>query len=138
VAIGFSPNQIVFDILRAMSGVGPSLLMPNAAALLGSAWPDTRAKHDVQRKALAFCIFGAIAAAGYIVGGAWGAGIIENGYRWGWIYWSMAIVCAFVAIASWLVIPQSKGLTGRVSGTVDYLGSAVGVTGLTLLFIALK
>ena len=113
-------------------------MMPNAAALLGSAWPDTRAKHDTQRKALAFCIFGAVAPAGYIIGGGWGAGIIRSGYRWEWIYWSMGLVSASIAVASWLVIPQSKGLTGRVSGTVDYLGSAVGVTGLVLVFIALK
>jgi len=113
-------------------------MMPNAAALLAGAWPDIRSRHDQSRKMLAFCVFGAIAPGGYVLGAAWGAAVVETGLRWSWIYWSMAIVCIGLAVVSWVVIPNTQGLNGKGEGRVDYLGSAVGVTGLIFVFISLK
>jgi MFS family permease len=138
IAAGFAGNHIVFDVLRALSGIGPSIMMPNAAALLAGAWPNMSSKHDQSRKMLAFCIFGAIAPGGYILGGGWGSAVIYTGLRWGWIYWSMAIVCAALASAAWVVIPDTEGLNGKGEGTVDYIGSVFGVTGLVLVFVSLK
>ncbi|KAA8914488.1 major facilitator superfamily domain-containing protein [Sphaerosporella brunnea] len=138
LAAGFARNHVVFDVMRALSGIGPSVMMPNAAALLAGAWPDSSSKHDQNRKMLAFCIFGAIAPGGYILGAAWGSGITETGLQWGWIYWSLAIVCAGLALAAWVVIPNTPGLNGRGQGTVDYIGSIVGVAGLVFVFVALN
>jgi MFS family permease len=138
VAAGFARNHIVFDVLRALSGIGPSIMMPNAAALLAGAWPDSSSKHDQSRKMLAFCIFGAIAPGGFILGAAWGSALVHTGLQWRWIYWSMAIVCAALAVAASVVIPNTQGLNGKGEGTVDYLGSVVGVAGLVLVFVSLK
>lgn len=138
IAIGFAKNHIVYDVLRALAGIGPAMLMPNAAALLGGAWPDVRSKHDQSRKMLAFCIFGAVAPAGYILGTAWGAAVIQTGLQWSWIYWTMAIVCLGFGAASWAVIPNTQGLNGRGEGKLDYLGSFVGVAGLILVFVSIK
>lgn len=138
IAIGFVRNYIVYDILRALAGIGPSIMMPNAAALLASAWPDVRSVHDQQRKVVAFCVFGAIAPAGYVLGAAWGSAVIATGLHWGWIYWSMAIVCFALAIAGAVAIPNTPNLNGRGKGSVDYLGSALGVAGLVLVFVSLK
>jgi MFS family permease len=55
IAIGFSPNEIVYDGLRALAGIGLSALMPNASALFGTAYPPG------QRKNVVFAIFGAVA-----------------------------------------------------------------------------
>jgi MFS family permease len=138
IAAGFARNHIVFDVLRALSGIGPSIMMPNAAALLAGAWPNTSSRHDQSRKRLAFCIFGALAPGGYILGAVWGCAVTYTGLRWGWIYWSMAIVCAALALAAWVVIPNTQGLNGKGEGTVDYLGSVFGVAGLVLVFVSLK
>jgi len=52
---GFAPNDIVYDIFRALAGIGPSALMPNAAALFGTAYPPG------PRKNIVFAVFGAVA-----------------------------------------------------------------------------
>lgn len=112
-------------------------MMPNAAALLGGAWQgeDQRSR---RMKMVAFCTFGAIAPGGYILGGAWGAGIIHAGAHWGWVYWSMAIVCAGLTVAAWWLVPDNEVTNGRGSGGFDWWGSLAGVCGLVMVFIALK
>jgi MFS family permease len=55
IGIGFAPNEIVYDVLRALAGIGLSALMPNASALFGTAYPPG------QRKNIVFAIFGAVA-----------------------------------------------------------------------------
>jgi MFS family permease len=55
LATGFAPNEIVYDVFRALAGIGPSALMPNASALFGTAYqPGTR-------KNIVFAVFGAVA-----------------------------------------------------------------------------
>ena len=132
IASGFAKDEVQFDIFRAMVGIGPSIMMPNAAALLALAWTQQ------WKKNLAFVVFGAVAPAGFVLGAGWGAGITETGVRWEWIYWSMAIVTAFYAVASWWVIPEKGGMNDFHSMGFDVPGSVTGVAGLALIFIALK
>lgn len=132
LACGFAPNAVSFDIFRALSGIGPSILMPNAAALLAHGWKEQ------WKKNLAFAIFGAIAPAGFVVGAATGAVITECGGTWEWIFWSMAIIAAAYAVAGWWVIPGKGRMNMYGTGSVDYLGSFVGVAGLVLIFVSLK
>ncbi|PUU79967.1 major facilitator superfamily domain-containing protein [Tuber borchii] len=132
IASGFAKDEVQFDIFRAMVGIGPSIMMPNAAALLALAWTQQ------WKKNLAFVVFGALAPAGFILGAGWGAGITETGVRWEWIYWSMAIVTAFYAVASWWVIPETGGMNDFHSTGFDVPGSVTGVAGLALIFIALN
>lgn len=132
LAAGFAPNPVCFDIFRALSGIGPSILMPNAAALLANGWKEQ------WKKNLAFAIFGAVAPGGYLVGGAVAAFIIKRGGSWEWIYWSMAIVAAGYAVACWLVIPGEGGMNRYGTGKVDWIGSFFGVSGLVLIFVSLK
>lgn len=132
LAAGFAPNSISFDIFRALAGIGPSILMPNAAALLANGWKEQ------WKKNLAFAIFGAIAPAGFVVGAAAGAVITECGGTWEWIYWSMAICAMVYALLSWLVVPNKGGMNKPGIGNVDYVGSFFGVAGLVLIFVSLK
>ncbi|KAI5845794.1 major facilitator superfamily [Morchella snyderi] len=132
LACGFAPNGISFDIFRALAGIGPSILMPNAAALLANGWREQRKKN------LAFAVFGAIAPAGFVIGCATGAVITECGGRWEWIFWSMAIVAAVIAVMGWVVIPGGGRMNIRGEGDVDWIGSFVGVAGLVLVFVALN
>lgn len=138
IAAGFSPSQIPFDVFRALAGIGPSMLMPNASALLAAAWPDPRRPRDRKMKQLAFTVFGAIAPGGYIVGTAWGSAITQLGASWRWVYWSMAIGAAVLGLAAALIVPGSRGFNGRGRGGFDFLGSVLGVAGLVLVFVSLK
>lgn len=134
------PGEISFDIVRALAGFGPSLMMPNAAGLLGAAWMGGGGKRDEKMKRLAFGIFGAIAPAGFMVAGAWASAVVQTGSRdWRWIFWSMAIVCAALTVASWFVIPEAldKG-SGEGLREFDFLGSVLGVVGLVMVFCGIK
>jgi len=79
-------DHIAFDELRPLAGIGLSIMMPNVAALLAGAWPDTKYRRDQSRKMLAFCVFDTITPDGYVLSAAWGAAITETGLLWGWIY----------------------------------------------------
>ncbi|KAJ5503781.1 hypothetical protein N7463_006655 [Penicillium fimorum] len=55
-------NQIFFDCCRALQGIGPAMLLPNAIAILG------RTYRLGLRKEMIFSLFGATAPGGFIVG----------------------------------------------------------------------
>jgi MFS family permease len=56
-------NKIFFDCCRALQGIGPATLFPNAIAILGRTYPPGL------RKEMIFSLFGATAPGGFIVGG---------------------------------------------------------------------
>jgi len=124
-------SAVCFDVFRALLGIAPAMLMPNAAALLGTAFqPGT------WKKNAAFAALGAVAAGGYVAGTLW-AGICADALNdWRWTYWSMAIACVFmVGLAAWLV---PSGLNVRRPGSVDWPGAFLGVVSLILIFFAFK
>lgn len=106
------------------------MLMPNAAALLGTAFSPG------VKKNLAFAIFGAIAPAGYILGLAWGGLFDQVVGDWRWTYWSTSIVAGLFGIASWAAIP--KELNAVASGKFDFWGAITSVTGLVLVYFSIK
>ncbi|KAF4587848.1 major facilitator superfamily transporter [Ophiocordyceps camponoti-floridani] len=57
-------------ISRAMQGVGPAVTLPNALAVLGTAYPPGH------RKAMVFAMFGAVAPVGAVVGGVFSTAVI--------------------------------------------------------------
>ncbi|KAF4544545.1 MFS-type transporter [Lasiodiplodia theobromae] len=124
----FFDSDVVFDIFRALGGIGPAMLMPNASALLASAFKPGFKKN------LAFAIFGAVAPGGYVAGLAWGGIFTQLVGDWRWTYWSMSILCLGSGVIAHLVIPNALNIAH--GGSFDYLGSAVGVSGLVLIFFA--
>lgn len=126
----FFDSDVVFDIFRALGGIGPAMLMPNASALLASAFKPGFKKN------LAFAIFGAVAPGGYVAGLAWGGIFTQLAGDWRWTYWSMSILCLASGALAHVVIPNALNIAH--GGSFDYLGSAVGVSGLVLIFFAFK
>ncbi|KAB2570697.1 putative MFS-type transporter [Lasiodiplodia theobromae] len=124
----FFDSDVVFDIFRALGGIGPAMLMPNASALLASAFKPGFKKN------LAFAIFGAVAPGGYVAGLAWGGIFTQLVGDWRWTYWSMSILCLGSGAIAHMVIPNALNIAH--GGSFDYLGSAVGVSGLVLIFFA--
>lgn len=129
---GFAHNIILFDIARAMTGVGNSVLVPNSFALLARSFPPFSVKKNIAFAFLGFC-----APAGYIFGGLIGAVCAEK-ITWRWGYWLWAIGCLVLGVVTFVVVPHSVGspIPGLSLKQFDYLGGLLGITGLILFAFA--
>ncbi|MCJ1481803.1 Low affinity NH4+ transporter [Schaereria dolodes] len=127
----YSKSQEFFDFCRAMQGIGPALLLPNALAIFGLTYPPGLKKN------LIFALFGATAPGGFVVGAAF-SGLLAERAWWPWAYWIMAIVCCLCAVLGIFLIPKYPEDTSddpdRMS--FDWLGAITGVTGLVLFNVA--
>ncbi|KAI9711867.1 MAG: hypothetical protein M1820_002012 [Bogoriella megaspora] len=131
---GFTPytkHQIFFDFCRAMQGIGPALLMPNALALFGRAYAPGIKKN------LVFALFGAMAPAGFVIGAAFGSLFAEYTW-WPWAFWSYGIAAFGLSIISLLVIPKAVGEkpSPEQRPGFDWTGSLLSVAGLVLVNVA--
>ncbi|KAF2809162.1 YOR378W-like protein [Mytilinidion resinicola] len=129
---GFSAypkHQIFFDVCRAMQGIGPALLMPNALALFG------RAYSPGIRKNIVFSFFGAAAPAGFVIGATSGSFFGQVAW-WPWAFWSFGITCFALGVLSMFIIPNALSDRPAKSPGFDWSGSIVGVCGLVLVNIA--
>lgn len=132
---GFSSwsNQIFYDCCRAIQGIGPAMLLPNAVAIFGQTYPPGR------RKEFVFSLFGACAPGGFVVGGVFSS-IFAQLVWWPWAYWVNGIVCFVLAGLGFLVIPYTSRprMDDNVSTVVrlDILGATTGIAGLILINFA--
>ncbi|KAK6456516.1 major facilitator superfamily domain-containing protein [Scheffersomyces xylosifermentans] len=125
--VGFSSSSILFDIMRALQGIGPAIMMPNSQALIGSYYPPGF------RKNMSMCLFGSVAPTGFIIGALFG-GLFSQLVWWPWNFWLCGIVSYAVAAFAYFIIPQNIG--GKPGGSFDYWGSISGVSGLVLINFA--
>ncbi|KAK3682323.1 major facilitator superfamily-domain-containing protein [Podospora appendiculata] len=127
-------NVIMFDICRALQGIGPSILLPNGLAILGSSYPDGPRKHMV------FAIFGAMAPSGAVLGACF-ASLFALTW-WPWAFWVFAIVLCLLALLAVAAVPappirHSEPTTFRTKvKQIDLLGASVGITSLLLINVA--
>ncbi|KAI0480634.1 major facilitator superfamily transporter [Xylariaceae sp. FL0804] len=154
-AVCAPPRQryAAFVVARALQGIGPAVLVPNAVALLGVTYVPG------PRKAMLFAVFGAMAPASAVVSPAV-TGLIALAW-WPCAFWALALVLALVAAAGLYVIPADEershhhGAGGGGGGggpaaaaarrrggfrglcaELDVLGALTGVTGLVLISVA--
>ncbi|OQO05858.1 hypothetical protein B0A48_09953 [Cryoendolithus antarcticus] len=128
-------TYVLFIWARVLSGIGPSICLPNALALLGVLYQPGK------RKNMAFALFGALAPTGSIVGAAFG-GIFALAW-WPWAFWSTALVLVAIAIIGKFAIPDPpRAIDSRAKTWLqlfhlcDPLGSITGVTALVLINFA--
>ena len=130
-----STGPIFFDCCRALQGIGPAFLLPNAIAILGRAYEPGR------RKEMVFSIFGATAPGGFVFGAVFSS-IFGQFAWWPIAYWVLAATCLVLAGAGYLLIPhtphpQFDGKDGIfMASRVDTWGSVTGVTALVLINLA--
>lgn len=132
-------NQIFFDCCRALQGVGPALLLPNAVAILGRTYAPGL------KKDMVFCLFGATAPGGFILGATF-CSLLAQRVWWPWGYWIMGIVCFLFAVLGFVVIPRDEhdvpndaskqGEEISTFSRLDGLGAITGITGLVLINFA--
>ncbi|CAF4751243.1 unnamed protein product [Rotaria socialis] len=84
-------DDIYFDVMRALQGIGPATLLPNAVALLARAYPNCK------RKSFVFSMFGATAPIAFIMGALFRS-IFAELVWWPWAQWVLAIFCVILAI----------------------------------------
>ena len=84
IATGFAPNFIALCTLRAMTGIGGGIMVPNCIALLGITFPPGFWRN------IAMALF----VSGAPVGGAGGgviAGLLAQLASWRWMFWFLYV-----------------------------------------------
>lgn len=123
-------DQIFFDVCRALQGIGPAVLLPNALAILGRTYPPGR------RKDMVFSIFGATAPGGFLLGAVFSSMLAQLAW-WPWGYWILCIYCVLLSGASFMVIPSADPIAWPIpKERFDCWGTTVGVAGLIFLNVA--
>lgn len=130
--LGFSTNNIMLDICRAMQGLGPAAFLPSSVSILGSTY------RPGPRKNLVFAVYGASAVIGFTFGILVG-GLVAEYITWGWYFWIGSCLAAITAVTSYLYIPsdiQEKRNT-KAKVHMDWLGAVLTASGLILLAFAI-
>ncbi|KAF2814062.1 major facilitator superfamily MFS-1 [Mytilinidion resinicola] len=157
IICGFSKSTIMLSAFRAMQGIGPALLVPNAMALVGRTFPMG------MKRNLVFSLFGACGPTGWVTGAFFSSLCAQLGGNklkpsgWAWSFWFLAIATFLVSILSYLVIPApttppptmtpttdknllrlSQPMRPQSGAQFDYLGCFSGVSGLILINFAVN
>lgn len=127
----FTHSPVFFDTARALQGVGPAFLLPNALAILGRTYPPGAKKNAV------FSAFAVAAPLGCSTAGAIGSAFAQYLW-WPWVMGLYALGCFMLAgLAQWIVPhDRPKPIIGANQPSFDILGAALGVCGLLLLNIS--
>src|SRR4051794_37580985 len=81
----FIPNEIGFDIFRALQGLAAAAMAPTALGILGVTFAPGRTKD------IAFGCFAAGAPLGAILGNIFG-GVVGEFLDWRWVFWIFGII----------------------------------------------
>jgi predicted MFS family arabinose efflux permease len=129
----FIPNEIGFDTMRGLQGLGAAAMAPTALGILASTFPPGKAKD------MAFGCFVIGAPLGSIFGQVFG-GVVSQYLSWQWVYWIFGIMAAVSTVASYYIIPSPPPQPKRKNkhGTIDWIGGALITIGLVILIFALS
>ncbi|KAK5128198.1 MFS multidrug transporter-like protein [Cryomyces antarcticus] len=129
----YASGSTMFTVARAFQGIGPSLLVPNAMALVGSTFPMGMKRNIV------FSCFGAAGPTGFVVGAVFSSLLAQLAW-WPWAFWALAIACVGTLLLSCLIIPADSRSSpldpSSQPPTFDFLGCVTGVSGLVLVNFA--
>ncbi|EKG20882.1 Major facilitator superfamily [Macrophomina phaseolina MS6] len=129
IAVPFAQDEILFDVLRGLQGLGGAANVSSGIGILGNAFDHGKAKN------YAFSIYGAAHSLGTIMGIIFG-GVIAQFLSWKWVFWIFAVVASLVTVAGVFVIrPDVR--TARQKKGVDVLGGALITLSLMLFIFAM-
>ena len=125
----------MLSIARALQGIGPALLVPNAMALIGRTFPVGMKRNIV------FSIFAACGPTGWTTGATMSALLAEKVW-WPYAFFATTVACTLLAVFSFVVIPDAlavrPGPPGSSPPKFDYMGTVTGVSGLILINFSLN
>lgn len=127
--VGFSQNEIMLDVCRAIQGLGPAMYLPSGLQLLGSTY------RPGPRKNVVFAIYGAMAAFGFFVG-VFFAGVAGEYATWRWYFWIGAILSAITSVISVLCVDNDYDEHKGNGVKMDWLGAGTTIVGLVLFVFA--
>ncbi|TRM64811.1 major facilitator superfamily domain-containing protein [Schizophyllum amplum] len=131
IACGLVNDSLTLQVLRGLQGVGGAAIIPAALGILARSFPPSRAR------AIAFATFGAGAPVGGAIGTLIGGALTQyTKATWRSSFYLSAGLSAASAIGGMYAIardPPSQETDRRV----DWLGSALVTTGLTLIIFVL-
>lgn len=130
VVAGFSSEQLMLNICRALQGLGPAAFLPSSVMLIGSTY------RPGPRKNVVFSIYGASAVVGFFVG-IFAAGAVGQYINWGVWFWIGAAVTFLTLIAALFSIPSRHSRRRSFGMTMDWWGSLLIVCGLVLVVFAI-
>lgn len=133
IAVPFASNEVIFDTLRGLQGLGAAANVPTAIGILGVTFSPGKAKN------YAFSIYSAGSSLGSVLGNLFG-GVIGEYVSWKWIFWGLAILAGIVTVAGHFIIPVPKiqvDATAKVKIYVDWTGGTLITVSLMLLTFAL-
>ena len=100
LVIGFSTNEVMINVSRALQGIGASAVLPSSLMLMGTIYrPGTR-------KNMVFSIYGACAPFGFFLGILF-AGVAGDSTTWTLYFWVGAAFAAVTTTVAYFTIPQS-------------------------------
>lgn len=137
----FAPEEISFDLFRALQGLGGAAATPSAVGIIFGAFQPGKPQ------IYAMSAFSAGFPLGNVIGNVLG-GIISQYLHWRWIFWIMAVVAAFSCGLSLFFVPalardvalQSSPLGKRLkvlTSEMDWIGLLLSLSFLVLLLVAL-
>ncbi|KAF2428674.1 putative MFS multidrug transporter [Tothia fuscella] len=127
---GFSQNELMMDICRAIQGLGPSAYLPSSLMLLGSVY------RPGPRMNIVFSIYGAAAPFGFYVG-IFFAGLTAEFTTWRWYFFIGSILAAITAVISYFTIPSDTSERRGLGVKMDWTGAFLISAGLILVVFAI-
>nr|POE88448.1 drug resistance protein [Quercus suber] len=118
-------GDVLFSFSRAMQGIGPALVVPNALALVGMAYGAS------PRKNIIFALFGAAAPTGWVLGAVFSS-ILSQLAWWPWAFFALAFACFGMIAMNLMFVPACSSQRSALFTEFDALGCVTGVSGLVL------
>ncbi len=127
LAAGFTTNGMELVVVRAVQGLGGSLMAPAALALLTVTFPAGR------QRDIALGIWGGLAGLGGTLGVVIG-GVLVDSLSWRWIFFVNVPLIAVILLLAPLVVSESRA---PAAGRFDVLGPLLATTGLLALVLGI-
>lgn len=126
IVAGFSKNQVMLDVCRALQGLGPSAYLPASVMLLGSVY------RPGNRKNFVFSVYGGCAVVGFYIG-IFFAGLAGQFLSWDWYFFWGAILAGITTVVAYFSIPDEGTEKQGLGVKMDWWGSILISTGLILV-----
>ncbi len=127
---GFSQTNLMLVFCRALQGLGPAAFLPSGLMLIGSTY------RPGPRKNLVFSIYGGAAPLGFFTG-VFAGGLTGSFLSFGWYFWIGTILIMTTIIPAIFTIPSDVKERKAMGVKMDWLGSALIVSGLILVIFAI-